>query len=353
MSARAFRMSPLALRGRAYTGVRPRDRNLIRLDMNEVDPALWPPVKLPSDPSRYPDYAGLTRRAADWLEVSADMVLATAGASEGLLAASLAFVCPGSTRALVSRPTFSLIPGYLRMAGAELVEVPVLEDLSHDLRGLEGALSQGVEVAVLATPDNPTGMVVPAEELLGWIRRFPRTLFVVDEAYGELAGPTIAPLTRDLPNLLVLKSFSKVWGLAGLRLGLAAGKPRLLEAMRRVRTPFAAGSAAVQAGLQRVDSADLLPKVVEAIRRRRKLLAHVLSELGLFVPGGCSANFLPVRVGKAATMVAASLRERGILVRQLPGAMPGWLRITAGSIEETEALARELKGVLYEAEREV
>jgi histidinol-phosphate aminotransferase len=320
--------------------------------MNETDPALWPPVRLSGAPSRYPYYGELSRRAAGWLGVDPEMVLPTAGASEGLLAAALAFVCPGRTRALTSTPTFSLIPGYLRMAGAGISGVPVRGDLTHHRKGMEARLALGVDIVVVASPDNPTGMALPAGLLREWARRFPGTLFVFDEAYGELGGQTMVPAASEMDNVLVLRSFSKAWGLAGLRLGLAVGNPGLLQALRRVRTPYAAGAAAVQAGLQRLQSADRLPGVVAAIHHRRRFLARALRGLELEVPDGCRANFLPVRVGPAAGRIATALRRRGILVRHLPHALPGWLRITAGREEETARLAEAMEEVLSKPDEE-
>jgi histidinol-phosphate aminotransferase len=256
-------------------------RGAVRLDFNENTAGYAGGLG-----SVYPEYEELRRRLSGYWGLAEENLLLGNGLGECLFVAAFTFIEPGRDRALVSRPTFSLIPHNLAIVGADLVEVDVTADLGFDERALAKVLNKGVKLAVFATPDNPTGAVLPKEVLTDWCARFPGTLFVVDEAYADYGGETLLPEAGSVPNLLVLRTFSKAWGMAGLRLGVVAGPAGLLHEMRKVRNPYSVSSAAVKAATDMIGRADEVRRHTEGTRGRREDLAQALEERGFDVVRG-------------------------------------------------------------------
>ncbi|MBD3369543.1 aminotransferase class I/II-fold pyridoxal phosphate-dependent enzyme [Candidatus Fermentibacteria bacterium] len=322
-------------------------RGMLRLDFNECADPLSVAIPTTADPSVYPEYDSLLRRLAEAWELPRENLMLLNGSGEGLFVTAFCFVEPGATSALVSDPTFALIPHCLEVAGAGLVKVRVTEELRFDTQGLEKALEDEPDVVVLASPDNPTGAVLPPGWIEGWCEKLPGTLFVIDEAYSEYTGKTVLPLTRRLENLIVLRTFSKAWGLAGLRLGAAAGPPELLAQMRKVRLPYSVNSAAVSALLS------LLPQRGEVLGRaretaeRRGRLAESLRQRGLRVFEG-RANFVLVDLGERAGKLCEFCRRSGILIRDRSynEATRGMVRITVGTSSQNDFLVECIEAFL-------
>ena len=234
----------------SYKGVGESRAGAVRMDFNENTAALEQnPLIQPLSElvSFYPEYQEVLQQVGELFGVDADNVLLTNGSDEALAVIATTFVEPGESVALVSTPSFFIIGHSLRIAGARLVEVPTLDDLEFDVAALTAALEAGADIAIFASPDNPTGSLLDLETIESWLSRFPDTLFVIDEAYCEYAGQSALPLLSRFSNLLVTRTFSKAWALAGLRLGVIIGAPELIEYLGRVRLPYSVNSAAVAA----------------------------------------------------------------------------------------------------------
>ena len=312
-------------------------RSVIRLDFNENTTGF--PDLLGEDPpelfTAYPEYAEAVSAVANWVGVNPEQVLLTNGSDEGLFVSAFTFLEPGHDRALVSAPTFSLIPHSLRLCQAEVLEVVVKPDLGFDLQGLEEALRSGVKLTMLASPDNPTGAVLPRDLLERWLSEFPQTVFVIDEAYYEYHGETALELSA--PNLLVSRTFSKAWGLAGLRLGFLVGHRQMIEYLRRVRSPYSVNSLAVKHLLQVLPHAERVKAQATEVMERKLKIVEAVRAAGYSVTEG-KANFFVVWAGPDARWLEAWMREHGILVRDrsnLPR-MAGSVRVSVGSPEEME-----------------
>src|SRR5262249_14594228 len=143
-----------------------------------------------------------------------------------------------------------MIAHYLKLAQAKLVEITATKDLEFDIPAIEAALSEGAKLAIFASPDNPTGAVLPVETMVAWCRHFPDTLFVMDEAYVEFTDETALPFVQELENLVVTRTFSKAWGLAGLRLGVAIAHPQRIREMLCVRSPYSVNALSVKAATE-------------------------------------------------------------------------------------------------------
>lgn len=311
-------------------------RQSIRLDFNENTtgfPDLYPELE-PTLLTAYPEYARAVEAVAAWLGVSTDRVLLTNGSDEGLFVAAFTFVEPGQDRALVSAPTFSLIPHSLRLCQAEVAEVLVHGDLDFDLDGLEAELQKGVKIAILASPDNPTGGVIPNAVLEKWLKQYPHTVFLIDEAYYEYYGETALEL-GDHPNLLVSRTFSKAWGLAGLRLGVLVGHPQMVDYLQRVRSPYSVNSLAVQHLLRMLPHQERVEAQAQAVMERKRGVLDAVRAAGYSLTAG-HANFFVIWAGADARSIESWMKKHGILVRDrsnLPR-MAGSVRVSVGSQSE-------------------
>ena len=313
-------------------------RSKIRLDFNENTqgfPEHFAELE-PTLVTAYPEYEQVLQTLAAHLKLPEENLLLTNGSDEGLFVAAFTFIEPNEDVAVVAAPTFSLIPHYLQLCQASLREVLVHDDLSANLEGLESAL-KGARLAMWASPDNPTGATLPLPRLSQWLREFPETLFVIDEAYFEYFGETALPLVLEHPNLVVSRTFSKAWGLAGLRLGFLAAHPQVIEWMRRVRSPYSVNSVAAQTLLRILpDQARVEEQAREVMARKARVLAALQSMSYRVTAGG--ANFFVIWAGLTSQALSAYLYEQGILVRDRStlARMGGSVRVSVGGQEEME-----------------
>lgn len=298
----------------------------IRLDFGENTcgfPEAYPDGLPPQKVSAYPEYEELLEGLAALFGVEPGNILLTNGSDEAISLVANTFIEPGQDKAVVSRPCFQMVPHALLLAGAELIEVPVLADLSFDLAGIESALSMRPKLAMFASPENPTGATIDSEVILSWCRRFPDTLFAVDEAYVEFlrleatAQPNAllkASVLDEYANLLVLRTFSKAWAMAGLRLGFVVSGAANIEWLQRVRLPFSVNAAAAATALNLLEDKSKVLAGAEASRERKERLERELLALGYNLVTGYSNSFL-LSLGINAQSVTDFLRERGLLIR--------------------------------------
>ncbi|MFG2793702.1 histidinol-phosphate transaminase [Streptomyces sp. NPDC048419] len=294
-------------------------------------------------PQFYPD--DLTERIAAWCQVSPDRVVVGSGSVGVALQLLQAVIEPGDTMAYAWR-TFDAYPLLADMVGAQPVPVPLAPDGSQDLDALLAALDHRTRVVVLCNPHNPTGTLVTADALSAFLRQVPRHVTVLlDEAYVEFARdadlPDTPTLLADHPNLLVLRTFSKAYGLAALRVGYGLGAPDLVARMRRQQLPFgvnAVATAAVKASLLAVGE---LRRRVDTVIAERDRLHHQLVQHGWHIrPGHANSLWLaaPDPVDEGATALTAA----GVQARHYPGE---GLRLTVGSREANDTVLAALAGV--------
>jgi histidinol-phosphate aminotransferase len=322
----------------------------VRLDFNENTsgfPSAYPADIPHLQISAYPEYTELTALLSEFYDLPAESILLTNGSDEGLMVAAMTFIEPGEDYAIVSDPCFTMIPHGLKLAGASLRVVPVLSDLSFDVAGIEKALKQGAKVAMFATPENPTGAVLDCDIIRKWCAQFTDTLFVIDEAYGEYSDRTMLPDVSNYDNLLVVKTFSKAWGMAGLRLGVTFGQPELIDYMLRVRLPYSVNSAAVWTAARLLKQANEVRKLASETIDEKARMVGELRRRGIPVDDG-KANSVLVGVGINAQRLSDFCKRQGVLVRNrsqaqfpsdLNGSRPplwGKVRVSVGTREETD-----------------
>jgi histidinol-phosphate aminotransferase len=231
------------------------------------------------------------------------------------------------------------MPQCLKLAGAVLDEVPVKSDFSFDLDELERRMD-GAKIAMFASPENPTGAVIPSAVIEQWCAKFPNTLFVVDEAYGEYWGQTVLSLIDKFDNLLVTRTFSKAWGMAGFRLGLVFGQPALIDMIKRIKLPYSVNSAAVLTAMRLLDQQDQVLATAKNTMDRKDALEGQLKAEGYSLVSGFANSFL-LKLGAAESKAFEYLaRSEGVLVRLRE---QQYVRVSIGTEAEMEKFRSVLK----------
>jgi histidinol-phosphate aminotransferase len=306
---------------------------LLRLDVNEgpLPPRALLAALASADPDllrRYPEVAALEAALAARLGLPLERVIVTAGADEAIDRACRAFLEPGRTM-LLPEPCFDMFDRCAALAGGTLVRVPWWGD-AFPLDGFLERLESRVAVVVVVSPNNPTGSVATLADVRSLAARAPNALLILDHVYVEYADSDLTAAVLDLPNVLVLRSFSKAWGLAGCRVGYAVGSPYVIGVLRAAGGPYSVAAPSVALALAQLERGNEPLRVhVARIREERRLLAGRLTAYGLS-PRPSQANFLFVECGARAARLRADLIVGGVVVRDFPD-RPGLetaLRIT-------------------------
>jgi len=305
----------------------------------------------------YPEYDAARDAVAGYLGVPADHILLTNGLDEGILAVAIAAVrdrTGGVPDFVTVSPAFDMYEIYANALGARLVAVPLGGDLTLSAGAVRAAITPQTRLVIVTNPHNPSGTLVGAEGLLALARDVQPALLLVDEAYAEFAGESL--VDRDtfaaLPNLVVGRTFSKAFGLAGLRAGAVVGHPATIDPMRQVVSPFNLNAWAAAAIPAAIADRDYREWYVAQAAASRSLLAEACARLGLQT-WPSAANFLLVRVGDRAREIVAGLAARDVLVRDRsrePGC-EGCIRITAGLVDDTRRAIAALEEVVCAARR--
>jgi histidinol-phosphate aminotransferase len=300
---------------------------------------------------RYPDAGAQALRTAlaEQFGLQPEMVACTNGSDEMVLLLCLAFLREGD-EAVMAHGSF--ISYYLRTLemGARAVRVP-LRDYRHDLEAMAATVTERTRLLFICNPNNPTGTTNSAAEVARLLERVPREVLVVmDEAYVEFVARDDYPellgeLRAGRENLLLLRTFAKIHGLAGLRLGYAFGHPRLIGYIERARPTFNVNLLAQAAGLAALGDTEHVERSRAHTRRSRDFFERELRRLGL-EPVPSATNFVAVQVGDDLAVTEA-LMERGFTVTPLAGwGLPGHIRISFGTDEQNQRFIAALESVL-------
>ncbi len=287
--------------------------------------------------NRYPDAtAGLLRaRLAERFGVRDDEVHVGAG-SVSILAQLVLATCTPGDEVIFAWRSFEAYPWLAVLAGATPVMVPLAEGARHDLDAMADAVTDRTRAVIVCTPNNPTGPIVTQAEFDAFLARVPDDLLVVlDEAYAEfVTDPDAVDGVRHFaqPNVVVLRTFSKAFGLAGLRVGYAIGHSRVLDAARSTTIPLSVTAHAETAALASLDREDELIERVRIVGARRDQLAAGLRDLGWDVPQA-QGNFVWLATGEQTTAVAEAFDTGGLIVRAFAG---DGIRISVGEEESVE-----------------
>ncbi|MEA2276890.1 MAG: histidinol-phosphate aminotransferase [Solirubrobacteraceae bacterium] len=311
--------------------------------------------------NRYPDptNAGLRRALSDRYDLPAARIAIGNGSCDLLLAAGEALLEPGA-ELVYAWPSFSVYPHLAAASGARAITVALNEREEHDLDAMAAEITAATRLVIVCNPNNPTSTALPHEAIADFVARVPRHVCVIlDEAYCEFNTLDDPDATLDLlgrhPNLVLLRTFSKVYGLCGLRVGFAlCGSDEFVTAVNQVRQPFFCNAAAQAAAIEALRHQDAVTERVERAVAARLELEDGLEDLGI-VPADSQANFcwfvLPVGEDEDPADVEArivrELGQRGVLVRSGTAlGKPGALRVTYGTPAQNARFLRELGSLL-------
>jgi histidinol-phosphate aminotransferase len=265
--------------------------------------------------------------------------LSTATGSVALIYQILQAFCDPGDEVVYAWRSFEAYPIAVTAAAATSVQVPVTATGEHDLDAMAAAVTDRTKVVIVCTPNNPTGPMVTHAELERFLDTVPtRVLVVIDEAYVEFVTDEEAPrsleLYRDRPNVMVLRTFSKAYGLAGLRIGYAVAHPPVASALRKTATPFGVNSIAQAAAVASLKAFDELKERVDALVAERTRVVELLRGQGWFIPE-TQANFVWFGLGERSGDFAAAAQEAGLTLRQYG---TDGVRATIGETEANDVL---------------
>ncbi|MBD2760474.1 histidinol-phosphate transaminase [Yimella sp. cx-573] len=290
--------------------------------------------------NRYPDMAvrELSEKLAERWGVTPDEI-ATGTGSVGILGTLVQITCDPGDEMVFAWRSFEAYPIVAALAGAKAVQVPLDSQARHDLDAMAAAITDRTRLVIVCTPNNPTGPSATEKELREFIAKVPTdVLVVIDEAYLEFVEPDhqidAMAIFRDHPNVAVLRTFSKAYGLAGLRVGYCVAHEPVAEALRKAAVPFGVSTIAQDAAIASLDAYDELQERVDALMTERERVLQVLTEQGWKVPDS-QANFVWLPLGDDAMAFAAAADQAGLVVRPFDG---DGVRCSIGETEANDRL---------------
>jgi histidinol-phosphate aminotransferase len=332
-------------------------RTGLRLDFNENTAGCSPRVlerlrAISADElSRYPEREPAETLVAEWLGQAASQVLLTNGVDEAIHLLSETYLQP-EEEAIIVVPTFGMYEVYASATGAKVARVPADEEFRFPVDGVLARISPRTRLIAIANPNNPTGTAASAADLLKITERAMDAAVLIDEAYFDFHGQTLMGDIGRRENLFVARTFSKAYGMAGLRIGVLAGPAPQMDAVRRIASPYNVNGVALACLPAALGDREYVNGYVAAVLRGRARLQEELRALGIrYWPS--EANFVLARLGAAREAFIAGMRRRGILVRDRnsdPGCS-GCVRMTLGTEAHTEALIAALRECVGEIRR--
>ncbi len=310
--------------------------------------------------NRYPDplQRELKEKLAALRGCTPHQIFLGNGSDEAIDLIIRAFAEPGSDKAVIMPPTYGVYQVFADLNDIETIRMPLQEDFSLDLEGLSILFEHrdfagDLKLLFVCSPNNPTGNAFPHGDILRLVNSFPG-IVVIDEAYQDFHdGPSNLSLIEKYSNVIVLQTFSKAWGMAGARVGMAYGSPEIIRVLNTIKYPYNVSVLSQQAALEALDHAEEVVREIDVIREAREKLSRSLAELPYVEKVYPSeANFLLVKTIHAAGL-CSSLKQQGIIIRNREHEYrcSGCVRITVGSSEENRMLLDALQSITLEKER--
>jgi len=301
--------------------------------------------------SRYPDFdpASLIERLAAFAGWKPEGTLAGNGSNE-LIQATLMVTVAAGTRVVICEPTFTLYRQVVTVLGGEVIAVPLTTQFQFDIEAIH-AVRDRSDVIILCSPNNPTGCRATDEDIRRLAADFDG-LIVVDEAYHEFSGHSAVPLLADLPNLIVLRTFSKAMAMAGLRVGYLLASPELRREIHKATLPYNLNFFSATAAEVACERYELLKPHIETIVSERERLFTAMREVSGIDPVPSSANFMIAKTRVPPQTLFKELLARDILVRDVSRypMLSDYFRVSVGSREENDRFVGALKEVMERAD---
>jgi histidinol-phosphate aminotransferase len=292
----------------------------------------------------YPEYTTVKPKLAAHFGVKPDQLLLTNGTDEAIQVLVNTYV-DDNDEVIILRPSYAMYRFYSEVAGARIKEVDYRPDtLAFPLDELLNAITPGTRAILISNPNNPTGTAAGVASIEQILARAPQAAVLIDEAYYEFCGITALPLLNDHPNLFVSRTFSKVYGMAAMRVGCLFSQAGNVAYLHKAQSPYSVNMLAALAAEAAVEDSEFVANYVAEALRARDLLRAGLEKLGI-KQAASSANFILGYFGDRAIEVRDALRDKAILVRDRSYEIPGGVRITAGTCAQARAVLDELEKI--------
>ncbi len=298
----------------------------------------------------YPDGGSyyLKKALGEKLGIKEDNIILGNGSDEIVSLITRIFLQKGD-EAITGDPSFLMYKIDAQLSRAKVASVP-LKNFRLDLSEMSKAIGSKTKLIFISNPNNPTGTIITADEVEHFLRDVPsRILIVFDEAYYEYVEDTNYPQSIDLldrnSNIIILRTFSKIYGLAGLRVGYGVGSPEIIELLNKARPPFNVNSLAQVAALASLEDEDQVNRSKSLVRQGKEFLYSNLRRLKVsFIP--TQANFILIKIGKKAKDIEAKLLKKGIIVRGMGAySLPHYIRVTIGTKAQNEEFIKNLQTI--------
>jgi histidinol-phosphate aminotransferase len=300
----------------------------------------------------YPEYGGFNENLAQYLGVNQDEVLITNGTDEAIKLVMETYLEMGDSLILPT-PTFAMFEIYASIIGLNISKVLYNSDLSFPSEGVMKSITENTKMIVLVNPNNPTGSVIPEENIYEIVQeaQLKGILVVIDEAYSQYYGKSSIKLIQEYSNVVVLQTFSKAFGLAGIRLGYVVSNSQNIRTLRKVLSPYSVNRIAIVAGNAALSDLEYVQNYSKEVCQNRQDVTNELTQLGIRVYP-TEANFVIADFGEKCNYIYTQLKEGNILVRnrtQYP-LLKNCLRIGIGTKYQCTILLREIKFLLSQWE---
>ncbi len=323
----------------------------LRLDFNENTVGCSPRViefltkKLCEQQlSIYPEYTRVKPALAAFFKVQPDELLLTNGTDEAIQVLVNTYV-DDNDEVIILRPSYAMYRFYSEVAGANIKEVDYTPGtLAFPLTQLLAAITPNTRAILISNPNNPTGTATDIASIRQILARAPQAAVLIDEAYYEFCGITALPLIAEYSNLFVSRTFSKVYGMAAMRVGCLFSQSGNVQYLHKAQSPYSVNMLAALAAEAAVEDTEYVANYVKEALAARELLCAGLAKLGIS-HAASSANFILGYFGDRAIEVRDALRDKAILVRDRSYEIPGGVRITAGTREQAQAVLDELEKI--------
>ena len=299
-----------------------------------------------NDVAVYPEYDEFMNKLGSYLDVSVDNVLLTNGADDAIKAVMDTYL-EKDDEIIIPVPTFYMFENYASIIGADKKLVEFNEDLSFPVEKIIESITPNTKMIIIVNPNNPTGTIVDDDDILRVIQDANDAVVVIDEAYYQFSKKSSKDLISSYDNVLVIQTFSKGFGLAGVRLGYIISNQKIINEIKKVVLPYGVNGLTIVAASAALDDLDFVDHYVSIVKENRDYILNELGEIGVKTYPS-DANFIIANFGENSGSILQKLNEKNILVKDVSNnpLLDGCLRIAIGTKEQMETLVNEIRTII-------
>ncbi|HZX44710.1 MAG TPA: histidinol-phosphate transaminase [Candidatus Nanoarchaeia archaeon] len=329
-------------------------RGFLRLDFNENTIGCSPKVlsainKIKEEEiAAYPEYIKFKEKLAKYLKIKPEQLMVSNATDEAIMVLMQTYIEQGD-EVIIPVPTFAMFKFYAQLAGAKVREIPYTANLAFPTKKVLDAATKKTKLIILCNPNNPTGTLIDKKDIIRIIEkaRSKDCLVLLDEAYHQYSGAEYLDLIPKYDNLIIIRTFSKAYGMGGIRLGYAASNEDVMKNLLKAQSPYSVNSIAVAAGSKAIEDKAYVDWYVGEVKKAREILYNALKKLKI-KSFPTAANFLIVKLPGKAKEIELELKQKGILVRNRSKdpLLNDCIRIGIGTVKQTEQFITALKEAL-------